>query len=412
MEYQENLFFVKALEIGYDLCKEAVWHGERCTWIDFTTSQQGIAPKKKYYINLGPNFYEGTAGIAFFLDRLYQATGDKIFLRTAKAALNRSIEAIGQTDYAYRYGFYTGLAGVWFVSLKGSIELTTGRIDQWLKESQATLLVNGDNLENIGTDIINGAAGLIKTLILTYDRTNNISFLEIAIRTGDQLIANAKSEAQGLSWTTLYSADYNLTGYAHGAAGIACAFADLYRATGNGVYLTTAVEAVAYEESLFNPARNNWPDLRKRTGKGKEATANYPYANAWCHGAPGILLSRLNLSSSVGDLKLTDAISGAATTITAAFSEKKYDNLSLCHGLCGNGQILQIAGHALKQSAYSDLADEMGYSAIDTQKRLGFWPSGLDAEREVLGFMNGKAGMGNFLLNLYLGDPAGNGLYI
>lgn len=43
-----------------------------------------------------------------------------------------------------------------------------------------------------------------------------------------------------------------------------------------------------YENSLYSEEKENWLDLRSPEGEQK-------VMNAWCHGAPGILLARLEI---------------------------------------------------------------------------------------------------------------------
>ena len=53
-----------------------------------------------------------------------------------------------------------------------------------------------------------------------------------------------------------------LTGFSHGAAGIAYALLKLHEATGESSFREAALEAEAYETSVFLPEVSNWPDFR------------------------------------------------------------------------------------------------------------------------------------------------------
>ena len=73
----------------------------------------------------------------------------------------------------------------------------------------------------------------------------------------------------------------------HGAAGFAYALSSLAEASGREDFADAAAECIAFEDSSYDAARHNWPDLR---GGGAPA-----WPCQWCHGAPGIGLARLGM---------------------------------------------------------------------------------------------------------------------
>src|SRR5207244_6166469 len=105
-------------------------------------------------------------------------------------------------------------------------------------------------------------------------------------------------------------------------------------------YRTAAEGAFAYERRLYDEGARNWPDLRERS-QGTEGAATF--GAFWCHGAPGIALSRIRAleldfddgpvrEEAVTALETTSAWVGAALTAGTSYS--------LCHGLAGNAEIL------------------------------------------------------------------------
>ncbi len=70
----------------------------------------------------------------------------------------------------------------------------------------------------------------------------------------------------------------------HGAAGFAYALAALAAASGRDAFAQAAAECIAFEDSSYDGAHKNWPDLRG-------SAPAWPCQ--WCHGAPGIGLARL-----------------------------------------------------------------------------------------------------------------------
>ena len=75
---------------------------------------------------------------------------------------------------------------------------------------------------------------------------------------------------------------------AHGNSGFLMVYAALYQITGNREYLKKINALCDYENSLYSEEKENWLDLRSPEDEKK-------VMNAWCHGAPGILLARLEI---------------------------------------------------------------------------------------------------------------------
>jgi lantibiotic modifying enzyme len=72
---------------------------------------------------------------------------------------------------------------------------------------------------------------------------------------------------------------------------MAAALARLVQATGVERFAQGARRAIAYEREVFVEEQGNWPDFRS-TGEPNG------FMLSWCHGAPGILLSRHVIAAS------------------------------------------------------------------------------------------------------------------
>lgn len=101
--------------------------------------------------------------------------------------------------------------------------------------------------------------------------------------------------------------------------------------TGDPAYADAATRALAYDRSLFRPAEANWADLRRPGRCGV----------TWCHGAPGIGLSRLLIRDALGpdDTLDTEITTAVTTTLATGFGR----NHSLCHGDLGNLDLVLAA---------------------------------------------------------------------
>ena len=69
--------------------------------------------------------------------------------------------------------------------------------------------------------------------------------------------------------------------------------ARMFSVTGETRYRQAAQKAFEYERGLLNSRAANWPDFREPAIFGPTGEKAYSFATAWCHGAPGIAISRL-----------------------------------------------------------------------------------------------------------------------
>jgi len=250
--------------------------------------------------------------------------------------------------------------------------------------------------KDILTDIISGAAGII--LGLGYLKSEldievNDDYLESL---GDFLISRAQRENNGISWKTAEKQKYNLTGLAHGAAGIAMALLKLYELYGENRFLQAALDAIGYENSLYAPQFQNWPDLRNVTDEDFRIR-KFKYSNAWCHGAPGIGLSRLYFYRVLDSQFFLDDLKAAVATTIAGLNS--LPNYSICHGIAGNLDFLMEANQIINDPAIDDMVTNAceRLNAGYLQHHLPI-TSGLNDNAETPGLMLGLAGTGYFLL--------------
>lgn len=354
-----------AARIGARLCRDALWHGGRCNWTADFLDGDAVA-----HGALGPDFYDGASGIALFLWRLAALTGDRIFRVTAEAALRQALERMPISGC----GFYSSPLGV----LYAAAQIRNG-FDKEAVLRQAE--PDGSRL-----DIIDGSAGAIAVLL-------NARLLEAAVKHGDLLITQAMRGENGWSWKTI-EGPRNLTGFSHGASGIAWALLELYRATGENRFRDAALEAFQYEQSCFNPTERNWPDFR-----GDEPT----YPVYWCHGAAGVGFSRLRAWQILGGEELLEEARTALAAVTGR--SKSPTNFSLCHGLAGNADLLIYASEVLGDEAWRKEAERVaqeGYERFERPREP--WPCGLPGANETPDLMLGLSGIGYFYLRL--ADPA------
>jgi lantibiotic modifying enzyme len=207
--------------------------------------------------------------------------------------------------------------------------------------------------------------------------------------------------SRGIAWVTRGMNGRALTGFSHGAAGVAWSLLPLAALTGDGRFRAAALSGLDYERGLFSPRAGNWPDLRDPGPLTAAATGDGAnFALAWCHGAPGIGLARLDSLAYLDDSAVRAEIDVALrATLAGGFGS----NHSLCHGDLGNLELLLLAGQVLGDPGWRGHADRLAARILDSIDREG-WCCGVPLGVESPGLMTGLAGIGYGLLRL--AEPA------
>ncbi|MFJ4689203.1 lanthionine synthetase LanC family protein [Streptomyces sp. NPDC088789] len=391
-----------AARIGHRLVADAVWAGAVCTWVapERTPHEAAGQDTRALCRALGPDLYDGTAGVALFLAALYRATHERTLRRTALAAIRHATSSPRRAVEPHAVGFYSGCHGIaWAADHCASLlddESLSGQATAILQTAWARAVVEED-------DLLTGRAGALLACLHRYGRHADQAARERAVTLGDQLVARARRTDAGCSWPSLArSRRPGLTGLSHGAAGIGLALLELAAATGVAKYRDIAEEAFGYERRWFDKAAGNWADLR--AGGRTRSTVSY-----WCHGAPGIALSRLRAYELTGEAsRLAEAATALATTRRAVAErlDGHVDDFTLCHGLTGLAEVLTEGLPTLTERApdTTALIREVAGRGTRLMREGRPWPCG-QGTSEPPGLMTGLAGIGMFYLRQH-GGPA------
>lgn len=394
-------FLDVAARIGRRLCRDALWAGERCNWLGWTLAPMG-ATSLPVYVAAGGNVYSGTAGIAIFLGELLRHVSDPHLSATLSGALTHAA-SVSRTVHQGGGGLYGGLAGVSYVLLS-----LGEKLDQpgWI-ETGLTLLDEAarDCPRDDGhLDMMGGVAGSIAVLLDLGQRHRRPDLVAEAIRRADQLVGRAQRDERGISWPCSMPRRHNLTGFAHGTAGILSALLDAFQASGERRFLDVAREALKYERSWFDPARAAWPDLRLAGGAPEEP---WRYPVAWCHGTVGIGYSRLRVRALIPEDVLVDQEIEAAVSSAEHLLRQTSEatDFGLCHGLAGAADFLIEAAVRLGRPDLLRAPRRFGSEAALLASSGWTWPCGNQNRGESPSLLAGVAGIGLVLLRLL--DPHG-----
>ena len=259
--------------------------------------------------------------------------------------------------------------------------------------------------EDPGFDLISGRAGSIVGLLVLRELLADSSLLDKAVGLADELLATARKEDGWYTWLPASGASGRpLTGFSHGAAGVGCALLEFSSQTGDASHRRAAELAFAYERSLFDPTEQNWPDLREER-RHRSRRAPPSFGTHWCHGAPGIVLSRLRAYRLYeDDTSRAEAVAGIAATrkMVATSLATRRGNYSLCHGLAGNAEVLLHAEEILGSGWAEDRLLAVRVAEDGMERFAGpdrSWPCGVH-EGITPNLMVGLAGIGHFYLRL------------
>lgn len=378
-----------AVAIGERLHELGI-RGERdASWI-------GLALVNNRTFDLSPlalDLYDGLPGVALFLGYLGEVTGSSRHTDLARAAV-QSIRS--QIPKARTFEKSVGAFNGW----GGMIHTFTHLGQLW---NDAELLAQAhavvDSLPPLiaadrHLDIIGGAAGCALTLLNLHRSTGSESALNAARLCGDRLAETAAHQHIGVGWLSNVPAPAPLAGFSHGASGIAWALLELSVATGDRAYREIALEALTYERTLFSAEHNNWRDIRtsSRERAGNDARPQ-KFQHAWCHGAPGIGLSRLLMLRHLDDPLIR---SEARRALTATLAHGFTGTHCLCHGALGNVDTLLLADEVFGKSGLGDEPVARVLADLAASGPRCANPAGIESP----GLMTGLAGIGYGLLRL------------
>lgn len=334
------------------------------------------------------NLYNGLLGIALFLAYVGKVLNEERFTNLAKKTINNFCYTVDRNLLTSKgIGGFTGVGGMIYALAHSGSMWNMPELITYAEDIVALIpkLIKND----VQFDVIGGAAGCIKSLLTLYQVSPSEMTLRTAVMCGDWLVKNARKMKVGVGWINPFFGT-PLTGFSHGAAGIGCSLIHLSSISGIDIFSQVSRQALEYERHLFSPANSNWPDLRNTVQTDPNIL---PFHVDWCHGAPGIGLSRLSITKFLNDGTIqSEIVAALKTTIAKGFGR----NHSLCHGDFGNLEFLIEAALLNYKKSTRDMR-RIGLAICYDITKRGYRCGNLIGA-ETPGLMTGLAGIGFGLL--------------
>jgi lantibiotic modifying enzyme len=397
-------FLDVAAALARRITDSAIWFGGRCNWMGaFAGDASRPSGDHAAYAALGPDLYAGTSGVALFLAEAAVALDDDRMRATAVGATRHALEHADRVDPKARDGLYAGSIGIAYAAarvahlLGDEVALTGARdvLRAWRR----------DRVPSAASDVMSGCAGAVAGLVALADLVEDSWLVEAAAGLGRDLIARARMTPAGWSWPAPGERSmHDLCGYSHGAAGIGHALCELFGATGDVRFRQAGERGFDYERSWFDERTQTWPDLRG-VGRRASSDAPVPAAGSWCHGVPGIALSRVRAAQLLGpgsDWHDAGIAVGATRELVSELVSHAPEDFSLCHGAGGVADVLlyceDVRGGASDDP--SGLAAEVGLLGIERYHGSeASFPCGV-SQGQTPGLFLGLSGIGLFYLRL------------
>jgi len=402
----DDIYRHEAFRLGEELWAAAIRDRKgRPEWLGMDLGADG---ESFHFGLIGPSLYSGSSGIAVLFARLALTSEDSdgmLWRQRAWACLEGLAEQAerNSNDQLFRlvrdlpYGI-SGTGGILLaLSLLEQADVPTAAslAALLLQQLRPERLLNDENI-----DLIGGVTGLIGPLLLQ----NKPEALALAQVCGDRLLT---LQLENGGWpsgdTNISHSKPPLTGFSHGAAGMAAALARLAQATDKARFADASRRAVAYERSVYASDQGNWPDFR---------TTSQPnqFMLSWCHGAPGILLARQVLQASgLDDDQMVSEILIARDSTMAALERASTvapDSAShLCCGALGLTSLLRVHADASDLTIATQICAAESEQIRRAQASGGYAFFSVDTGTLNLpGLFTGKAGVALALLEASTGQ--------
>lgn len=382
------------------ICDHAIVNkmNEEVTWIGV----HHLDEKQWKIAVVNPYLYDGLAGITVFLSMLTRVISKQRYQRIYNMALNtlyKYSDSITENKnmgngkdklQVYQMGALVGEGSVILAYLL--LYQITGdekNLDYAEKHSE---IIKKFYKKDQQYDYLSGNAGAITAILELYKLRPKESYLELAEQMGAYLWEKAVKTEDVCGWATK-DIPVPLAGRSHGNSGYMMAYTTLLEITHKPQYKEIIEKLLAYENKLYSEKLHNWMDLRR-----SEHT-DLHCMNTWCHGAPGILLTRMKLAD-LHEFQNNEIIKrDIQRAAEALFSQTEVPGLCICHGFFGNYWIKRMYMERLIDRNIIDYDMKKEFLAmVSLLSEKELW---IPQEQYNPGLMTGIAGIGAVLIRNY-----------
>lgn len=356
------------------------------------------------------DIFNGSAGtILFFLD-LYRYQPDSRYLDCCNKVLDRLLRKTYAGVPAY-YTFYTGATGLIYVCIR-MYEITNAY--RYIEEGVrlAMYLEKGFINGVVKDDLLSGHAGNLLVISHLYSHSGESSLLTMIRQICDILISHARIAEAGLKWDNEKFAYDSLTGFSHGAAGIAYALLETGRYFRDDTLCWLGEQALAYEMQYYDTENNNWMDLRVNSLKiPPEEVVDWDLQSfrprmsdvcSWAHGAAGATLTRLHAYCITGNRLYAAQAGWGIRRIVKEISTPSRKNYTLCSGYGGHIMSLLKASQVLGDTSLHTQAVTYTRHALSFFEQYGTYNTYAAVTPDDPALLSGMAGMGYLYLQFLL----------
>jgi hypothetical protein len=251
------------------------------------------------------------------------------------------------------------------------------------------------DIADIGPGVCDGIAGIGLANAHVYARTSDPRCLREVERIAESIVDLARPSTQGVYWLTSAAPTISL-GFGYGISGIAFFLSEAFRFTEEGVYRSTALDALDFviaHSRTFGPDGRSWPEVADQFG-------TLPY---WIHGAAGIGSVALRMADRLGDPKLRLLAEQAGAASFSLFTVHPGQFM----GLAGIGEFMIDLYRATSNTFWMDRALDIAGSLVcyAVHRPNGIAFAGDFGARLCCDFATGSAGVGLFLSRLRKPSP-------
>lgn len=351
------------------------------TWIEYQ-----LSGKNYEVVNVPNNFYSGILGVIKVLvaSNIYSKEETFFYVKEVLAILDKVIS----TDInGMLTGAYEGIGAYisWLRDMSNANIIQYIDYERYLKK----LLIKSLKIykDDKKIDVLDGNAGLILSLLHALEGENTVEIKKQIMNAIEYVTDDIKANICYINNQKYFPVDGRNTiyfnGFAHGSAGIAVALFKAMKVLEDIDYIL--IESILNTQRLhFNKEEGIWYNDNKHT----------KVSWGWCHGIPGILLSRLELiAAGYVDSQIEDEVEVLADL---SFKKGLGFNTTFCHG---DMSVITILELAIKMGYCKHLVEQIReYKDSLIKNVLTKWDLHPVRGTEVVGIMDGLAGIAYFLL--------------